>query len=516
MLLQLLSRKSSIIVSQNVISALFGYVGLFFITRFIGVEAFGFLAFGMGFAGTMSLVTDLGFTTANVKTQAEGKDIAENNGTFLAIKLALGIIFVIVTLSALLVWTDVLHRGFESPVEYWVVIALIPYYFFNSLIGFTNSFYSANLSPTRLAIPPLIEAILRNSIFIFLGLAFYYNLPGHEIISGAIALGVTYSVTYTTYFLVSLYIGRPWKIGRPSWNAFKKYRKIALPLAFSAALGTINGNIDKVIIQFFWQATATAAFYADQKIVLLISSLSSAVSVFFLPMLSRMHTHGTRENFSSSVKEYERFISLFILPFVVLFIVYSSEIVNLFSAAFISYSVILGILAVNIYFSITLSPYSSALIARGKSPVIGILSLLSVTANIILNFILVPPMIFGTRVFSLGVDGAAISTLMVTLANYVILQTMLYRSHGAGFNLYLAKQLIPAGAEAAFLLGVSMLINVKDIIVLLPVSIASILIFAGIAMMIREVSLEEIKIFIRGMNPLGFRKSLEEEMSGKR
>ena len=61
-----------------------------------------------------------------------------------------------------------------------------------------------------------------------------------------------------------------------------------------------------------------------------------------------------------------------------------------------------------------------------------------------------------------------------------------------------------------------MLINVKDIIVLLPVSIASLFIFVGIAMMIREVSLEEIKIFIRGMNPLGFRKSLEEEMSGKR
>ena len=34
--------------------------------------------------------------------------------------------------------------------------------------------------------------------------------------------------------------------------------------------------------------------------------------------------------------------------------------------------------------------------------------------------------------------------------------------------------------------------------------------------MSREVSLEEIKIFIKGMNPLGFRKSLEEEMSGKK
>ena len=61
-----------------------------------------------------------------------------------------------------------------------------------------------------------------------------------------------------------------------------------------------------------------------------------------------------------------------------------------------------------------------------------------------------------------------------------------------------------------------MLINVKDILVLLPVSVASILVFVGIAMIIREVSLEEIKIFIQGMNPLGFRKSLEEEMSGKK
>lgn len=509
------SQKSSIIVFQNVISALFGYVGLFFITRFVGVQDYGFLAFGMGFAGTTSLITDLGFSTANTKLQSEGKNTAENSGTFLTIKLALGALFVILTLSVLFVWTDILHRGFESPVEYWVIIGLIPYYFFNNLVGFTNSFYSAKLSSSRLAIPPLIEAILRNSIFIFLGLAFYFNIPGHEPVNGAIELALTYSLTYFVYFLISVSLGHPWNISKPSFSSFKRYTAIAIPLALSAVIGTVNGNIDKVIIQFFWQATATGAFYADQRIALLITSLSTAVSVFFLPMLSRIHAHGSRENFSSSVKEYERFISIFILPFVVLFIVYSSYIVNLFSGAYVQYSAVLAILSVNIYFYVTIAPYSSALIARGKSTVIGILSLVSVTSNIVLNFILVPPMIFGTKIFSLGVPGAAVSSLLVTLANYVILQVMLYRSHGAGFNIRLIKHLIPVSVETIFLVLVAMMTSVHDILILAPVSIIGVALFVGVAVLIKEISLKDLKLFARGLNPLKFSGSLKEERSGE-
>ncbi|MEM0155771.1 MAG: oligosaccharide flippase family protein [Thermoplasmataceae archaeon] len=507
------SQRSAVLVFQNFIGAIFGYVGLFFITRFIGVQDYGFLAFAMGFAGTTSLIMDLGFTTANTKLQSEGENVAENTGTFLAIKLSLGILFVVLTLSVLFVWTDILHRGFESPVEYWAIIALVPYYFFNSLVGFTNSFYQAKLSASRIALPSMIEAVLRNSIFIFLGLAFYFNLPGHESINGAIELSLTYSFTYSIYFLLSFYLGRPWRIGRPSFSALRRYGILALPLAFSAVIGTVNGNIDKVIIQFFWQATATGAFYADQKIVALISTLSGTVTVFFLPMLSRIHSRGSRENFSSSVKEYERFISIFTLPFVVLFIVYSVDIVNLFSASYIRYSAILAILAVNTYFSVTLAPYSSALVARGKTPTLGILSLASVSANIVLNFILVPPILFGTRIFSLGVNGAAVSSLIVTLANYVILQTLLYRSHGAGFNVHLVKHLIPAAIEVAFLVTVEMITSVKDILILLPASIAGIALFTGVAVMMREISLKDLILFAKGLNPMKIGGRLKDERS---
>jgi O-antigen/teichoic acid export membrane protein len=509
----LFSQRSAVLVFQNFIGAIFGYVGLFFITRFIGVQDYGFLAFAMGFAGTTSLITDLGYTTANTKLQSEGENVAENTGTFLAIKVSLGLLFVVLTLSVLFVWTDVLHRGFENPVEYWAIIALIPYYFFNSLVGFTNSFYQAKLSASRMAIPSLIEAVLRNSIFIFLGIAFYLNLPGHESINGAIELSLTYSFTYSIYFMISLYLGRPWKIGRPNFSAFRRYSVIALPLAFSAVIGTVNGNIDKVIIQFFWEATATGAFYADQKIVALISTLSGTVTVFFLPMLSRIHSIGSRDNFSSSVKEYERFISIFILPFVVLFIVYSVDIVNLFSASYIQYSAILAILAVNTYFSVTIAPYSSALVARGKTPTLGILSLTSVTANIILNFILVPPMIFGIRIFSLGVDGAAVSSLIVTLADYAILQALLYRSHGAGFNINLAKHLIPAALEAAFLVLVETVTSVKDIVILLPASIAGISLFIGVAVLMKEISIKDLILFARALNPTKLRGRLKDERS---
>ena len=39
-------------------------------------------------------------------------------------------IFAAVTFSALFFWTDILHRGFEFAIDYWVIIGLIPYYVF--------------------------------------------------------------------------------------------------------------------------------------------------------------------------------------------------------------------------------------------------------------------------------------------------------------------------------------------------------------------------------------------------
>ena len=72
---------------QNVIGAVLGLVGLFFITRFVGTTEWGFVSFGIGFVGILSLLGDLGYSTAHNIKLSQGEDIEVCNGTFLTIKL---------------------------------------------------------------------------------------------------------------------------------------------------------------------------------------------------------------------------------------------------------------------------------------------------------------------------------------------------------------------------------------------------------------------------------------------
>ena len=223
-----------------------GYVGLFFILRYIGTTDWGFVAFGIGFVGIISLVGDLGYSTAHTIKIAEGEDLGTCNGTFLSVKLVLGVIFVGLVVASLCIWTKVLHNGFESPIEYWIVPSLIPYYFFQNFTGFTSTFYRATMKSMRYAIPPLVESILRNSIFVVLALVM--ELAPGTISTYRIALYVsgTYSITYTVYFVVALIIGRPWKIGRPNRKMIGSYTMLALPLMVVSSAGTASGNIDKI------------------------------------------------------------------------------------------------------------------------------------------------------------------------------------------------------------------------------------------------------------------------------
>lgn len=509
----LFSTKSPLIVTQTVINSVIGYIGLYFITQYVGADAWGFLAFAMGFAGVLSLITDLGYSQAHIKNVSEGKDVGSCNGTFLAIKVILGLVFVSIVILSLLVWTMVLHRGFQNAGEFWVILSITPYFFFSSLTGFSNSTFSAKLHPARMVIPSMIEAVLRNSIFILLGLAYYLKIAEHSQIFSAIVLAGVYSTTYTIYFVASLIVGRPWKFERPSIRIFRRYSAIAIPLAVSASLGTVNGNIDKVIIQFYWHAVATGAFYLDQRIVQSLTLLSSSLSVFFLPLLTRINKPADSESFRSSIVEFERMISLFVLPFVVVFSTLSLYIVNIFSSAFNTYSSVLIVLAVNVYFAVTTTPFSSALVAKGMTRVIAKVSVFAVTMNIVLNFILVPQEIFGFSMLSLGVVGAAVSSLIATLFSNIMFRLILYRSDKVGFSPKIFKQLAPALSQAVLVMFILMFISPYDVIFLVPVALASVSLFFGISILVKEISFKQLWTFAMSLNPFKLLKRLAEEGS---
>jgi len=255
-----IAKKSPLLVFGQIINSLFGYIGLFFIIRFVGLQAWGFLSFSLAFIGVLSIVGDLGYGTAHLRFLSSGEyDEGQCNGTFLTVRAVQTFITVSIVLLSLLVWLDVLHRGFQSNVEIYTIILLLPYFFFNRLKDVPNIYFNSKMKSARMSIPQITEAIVRNSLLIILGTAYILKIPGYNTVSAAVIMAIIYSFSYFLYFIISFMFGRPWKFNRPSMKLFRAYTKIAYPLALASIIGSVSGNIDKVLIEFYWHAVATGA-----------------------------------------------------------------------------------------------------------------------------------------------------------------------------------------------------------------------------------------------------------------
>jgi len=508
----LLSRRSPVVVIQHVIGALFGMLGLLFILR-IGnfASGWGFVSFGIGFTGVLSLFGDLGYSTAHTIKLSSGEDIATCNATYLQIKLILGTIFVFLVVGSLLFWVHVLHRGFDNPIELWIVISLIPYYFFKSLINFPTAYYRAKIKSGRLAIPGIIESIFRNSVFIAIAVAIRFGFAGGSGYLPALYISATYSVSYALYFGISMYLGRPWKIGKPSRELAKSYTMLALPLMLVSSVAVINGNIDKVIINFFWENIATGAFYSSQIISNVIITLSTSVTIFFLPLFSISRNFDKEEEYKKSIFEFERMTSLFILPIVVYFVFLSGYILNLFTQGYFSYYLMLSLLSVVAYISAINGPYRSVLESRQKTRLIAEIDGSLVIINLILILILVPPNIFGITSISQGAAGAAMAILTTSIISAILYRIYVSRIEHIPFNRRILKQFVPALSEAAVILAVERLIIPKSVFVLIGVALLSVVIYFSIAVLVKEITFSDLIKIIREFSPHYLKMRYNEE-----
>ncbi len=492
------SEKSPIIVIQTVVSSFLGYVALFMINRYVGPIYWGYLSYAIAFGGLFTLITDLGFSSANVKFITQESERSKNLSAFLFIKIVLSILFIILTVGALLFWVYVLHRGFENPIEFWTILGILPYYAVYNLISIPNSYYQANIDSRNIAIPRLIESIIRNGIFIMIGVVFFFNLEGNIGVGISVILALVYGLSYSVYLAIAMYRGKPWHFQKPDFKTVRKYAIFAAPLAFSSSIATINGNIDKIIIQFFYGAVATGAFYTDQRLLIIITSLTGSVSMFILPLLSSKIKLSNLE-FDANVIEYERIVSLITLPFVLIFFWLSPYILNIYSRAYLGYYAALSVLAIGSYVSAIQYPFLQALISKDGQGKIAKISTIGIIINIALNVIFIPPSLFGVHLFGLSDLGASLGYTVSSLFTYLLFKHI-YRMHNREWNGSVLHKHILLVLPVSFLLLLGdIYVKPYPFVLLMPIIIISLLIYIGISIIMKEISKEQIKTIIKGV-----------------
>ncbi|MEM0195234.1 MAG: oligosaccharide flippase family protein [Thermoplasmatales archaeon] len=500
--------KPTWILIQNLYGFIIGYVTYFMIFRHAGVTAFGIFSFSLSFGLLFSFISDLGINTAHVRMIAAGGDKNEYNNALLFMKLILTAIYILVILTSVFIWTNVLHHGFESKYEYLSILVLIPYFISLPYVQANRAFFTGTMEAAKMSLPAIIESTVRLICILILirfNVLNIKNLP-----EMALLIALSYSLSYIAYAVSGFVLGRPWNVKRPKRHIMKEYLRYSYPLMAVSVLAAIGTNIAQIILQLAVGSFGVGGYSGDLRIIAIVTSLTTSVTVLILPILTT-HT-GSKEEYSRTVELMMKYLVIFVTPITVFAIIFASPILNLWSSQLIPFSFSLKILLLGSWFSTISIPLWTHFNATGETKVSGVLNIISYLVIIILDIILIPKLLFGVRFMGYGVNGAAYASLISGIILLTSSFAVLRRKIKIGVSVDSIKGiLISIVTGIPFYLGFEHRVRMPSYD-LLALFVAYMLIYTLFLLIFRALSREEMTDIISMIDPRKLIKYALEEL----
>jgi O-antigen/teichoic acid export membrane protein len=489
-----------------ILVSLLGYVGLFFIYRYGLDYEYGMVAFGLAYVGLFSFLTRLGLSRAHIRHIAEGKDLGKCIGTYIVIKVALICLMSIVTISSVLIWKFVFGRGFESPQHEIVIYLMIVFYVVLELANIANHTYQARRESAKEKIPTIIDPIIRVPLIIIVAV---FSL-------GIFALVGAYILGMVAFLIVSFVLFRRYPIKRFDKSLFKSYYQFALPLIVSGALGAVMRNIDKIMIQLFWNSVHVGYYFGVERIVASILIVSIAVTALLFPEMTKYHAKNNLAKIRELSRASFRYVSMIIMPCVVVLFVCSKPILYLLNERVAdNASVLLQIMALYALF-ITFTRLSFNEIMAVNRP--GIVAKIGITMsliNIFLNLILIPTSLFGFKLFGFGAVGAAFATLSTAIISFILYSIYSHKLTGIKPPKNIILHILSGCLMGLILFGLTYSINIVHWYEVAGAGLFGIGIYFGILFIIREFTKEDFYTILHAINPIKMKDYVKNELKEK-
>ncbi len=386
---------------QNVIGAILGAVGIFVVARLPnGLELLGLIGFGIGFVGVFFVLTGLGLPAAHVKRVSQGEPLDRAIGTYASLNLLQVGLAVGAALLGLYIWTGVLGRGFETPLQLPVIYVMLLYYVAVALAAIGFSTFNARLETAKGQTAHLTGTIIRVAGMVAVALFGW----------GAIALSWAYALGAVAAAGVVFFLLRRYPLARPTRRLVRSYLRFAYPLAIPATLAALAVTLDKTLIQLFWGVTQTGLYFTIQKVVIFLTVINSAVSLLLFPSVSRLHARNDLDALRFKTGQAERYLSMIMAPVVAFLLLYPEGVIHvLLSDPFLPGANILRLFAVFTFLVALLVPRLAILQGMDRPDLSGRASLVGMALILVLFAVLIPTSVFGVPLAGLGPEGAAVS-----------------------------------------------------------------------------------------------------------
>jgi len=510
----MIARKSLLIVLNNIIGGLLGFVSLYFITNNMGADSLGILGFGLSFVGMFTFISNLGFDSAHNKRVSEGWDLGQCIGLYIRLKLKLTALMTAVSLLAIYIYGYLLGN-FKSETEVHVTFIFLIYYMLWSLSLIAVTTFNALRRQAMAQIPSIVEFFVRSPMVILLAII------GKDIVSVA----VVYVVGIGALLLLAAYFMKGLPVSKPDPALARSYAKFAAPMAVISFTTTFSIHLDKVMISAFAGNTQVGIYYGAQRIIIFLITTAAPLAVLLFPTISHYHVLGKLDDIRTVILSAERYLAMLVLPGVGLIAALSGPVMGIFGDDYTGAAAgwTLAFLAFYGFLHILNRPFSQVITGTGRTKLAVKITVTVLALNIALNLLLIPGWDFmpsgvmGVDLLS-GAAGAAIATFAADTVRFIVVRResgriVGYRMKYGTMGKFLAAAVAASGTIYALHHHVLM---PGSSLVLLPELALGFAIYLALLMMLKEFTRKDFDFFMDLLHPGKMKEYIHEEIAGKR
>jgi len=470
-----------------------GYIFRFVLARNLSVQDYGIFYAAYALLSVPFLFRDLGLGQALTKFVPEF--LHRNEMSSLRFVIFYSFKWTIFFSSLVAIFTILLsntisteYLNFKS--VYFFVILLVLVFFLQCVEGFLLYLFISFQKHTHYAVYQFLKQLF---LTIFVVILFYFVEKNLNLVATAYVATSLLMLFVFTAILKYKVIPNTKKIKSISDLKKTKIKKDLWKFGFSVMFISIGGLLlqysDTIMLTFFKSTTETGIYNAAVPISNLLLFLGISLSLVLVPMISELYSKKLFSHINQAITLIYKYSLLIILPIGLAMFVYSELILSLFfGQEYIPAANALKFLVFGAMFFVIAQTNFSILSGSGKPQIVAKYVLIGASSNILLNFLLIPP---------LGILGAAITTMLGYLLMLVLSTKHLRKLFK--FKFPLAQLVKSIFLSILFILLVNLL---KKIIVMNPYIEAIIVlcisgaIYLVVAYLLKLIDFKEIKELI--------------------
>ncbi len=373
------------------------------VARLMGAEVLGTIGYLMSLLGTLTLLSDLGYSKAYVKRAAERDDTGDYTSTFLLIQ---GFLVAISTLTIVIVpavgdWQNKVLSSTDRLIAYYLIGL---FHVAGMLFSAIQMIFLARLEAARMTLTSLTGTFLATIAKITAACQGW----------GLIGLSGAFALEKLGGLLVGLvFMKRHHQVGCPKWSILKDFTAYVWPQMALIVSASFVGNLDRVLLGHLG-GTVQVGYYVGMLGLLAIPrQLMSSAMRFFFPRVSRDAAHSDYSRMRQRLKGALKYLLLIIVPIAGLLIIVREPLVRIYLGPdFSPAASVAAVLALTVIPNTIILPYQQVIFAVEQHRHLLAMNLLGLAVLIVASSVLIPTLLFGVPVAGLGALGAAIAVLL--------------------------------------------------------------------------------------------------------